>query len=75
MYVDDLLIIAPLKQSVQTIKDLLNYQFAIKDLGPVGYFLGIYVNKILKDFNYEEYRLVSTLIKKGKVLEPAPKGY
>jgi len=65
---------------------VLNYYFAIKDLGLVSYFLGIrvirnrdkglirlsqdtYVNKILKDFNYEEYRSVSIPIKKGNVLE------
>ncbi len=92
VYVDDLLIIGPSKQSVQTIKDVLNHHFAMKDLGPVGHFLGIrvtrnrdkgsirlsqdaYVDKILKDFNYEECRSVSTPMKKGDVLEPAPAGY
>jgi len=92
VYVDDLLVIAPSKQAVQKIKDLLNNQFAMKDLGPVGHFLGIrvtrnraegsirltqdaYIDKILKEFNHEECRSVSTPMKKGEILEPAPEGY
>lgn len=45
VYVDDLLIIGPSKASVQTVKDVLNKQFAMKDLGPVGHFLGIRVSR------------------------------
>jgi hypothetical protein len=44
-YVDDLLIIGPSKEEIQKVKDALNEEFQMTDLGPCQYYLGLRVRR------------------------------
>lgn len=44
IYVDDIILMGSSTTEVQRIITLLNAQFALKDLGPLSYFLGIEVS-------------------------------
>lgn len=45
VYVDDLLIIGPLKKETQEIKDALSKRFQMTDAGPVAYYLGMEITR------------------------------
>ena len=45
IYVDDLLLVGPSKPDIQAIKDCLNANFDMTDLGPCSYYLGMSVTR------------------------------
>lgn len=45
LYVDDILLISKSKNKVERLKKVLNTEFEIKDLGPVGKILGMKIKK------------------------------
>ena len=45
MWVDDLMIFAKDKVTINNVKSMLNESFDMKDLGELEYFLGIWVNR------------------------------
>jgi hypothetical protein len=48
-YVDDLLIIGPSKEEIQKVKDALNEEFQMTDLGPCLYYLGLRVRRDMRN--------------------------
>lgn len=59
VYVDDILIVGNDKDDIQHVKDYLNDQFSIKDLGNAKYFLGVEISKNSSDLflNQRKYTL------------------
>lgn len=49
IYVDDIILTGSSPQVVYVVKQLLHQEFALKDLGPLNYFLGIEVTKTSDD--------------------------
>ena len=45
VYVDDLLIVGPSKEEIQKVKDTLNKEFQMTDLGPCQYYLGMRIRR------------------------------
>lgn len=46
IYVDDIIVVSSRQETVPTLLQDLQKEFALKDLGELHYFLGIEVNKI-----------------------------
>nr|GMD43966.1 putative RNA-directed DNA polymerase [Ipomoea batatas] len=85
VYVDDILVASGRVALIQELKDLLNKAFKIKDLGVLGYFLGIeassyedglnicqrkYALDILNDAGFLDCKLVRTPMVPGSLLSP-----
>lgn len=51
VYVDDILIISDNKQAVDELKDMLDQQFKLKDLGDLKFFLGLEVARTADGIN------------------------
>ena len=84
VYVDDLLIISPNEQTLKELKRLIRSCFEVKDLGKVNYLLGIriqrfedgsismdqnqFIRNMLKEFNMENSKPVSTPLNPGQDL-------
>lgn len=51
VYVDDILIISDNKQAVDELKDMLDQQFKLKDLGDLKFFLGLEVARTANGIN------------------------
>lgn len=48
VYVDDIILTSSLEKFITTIINQLGKEFALKDLGPLSYFLGIHIAKLLE---------------------------
>nr|GMD47282.1 uncharacterized protein LOC109158084 [Ipomoea batatas] len=85
VYVDDTLVASGRVALIQELKDLLNKAFKIKDLGVLGYFLGIetssnedglnicqrkYALEVLNDASFLDCKLVRTPMVPGSLLFP-----
>lgn len=62
IYVDDLLICGNDEVQIDHLKDMLTKSFHMKDLGPIGYFLGLKVDKTYAGFFLSEQKYTRNLI-------------
>lgn len=74
VYVDDVLIAAPSIERADTIKDELSSHFAIKDLGPVSYFLGIKIesHKGERTFYLSQPDMINGIIQRYELSQQPP---
>ncbi|KAM1987067.1 hypothetical protein ACFX15_034380 [Malus domestica] len=72
IYVDDLIIIGDNISEIKTLKQSLHQKFAIKDLGPLKYFLGIEVATSLKGLFLNQRKYVLDLLDEANMMECKP---
>lgn len=67
IYVDDIIVTESHPQLVQTLITHLNHHFALKDLGPLSYFLGIEVSRTGNAFHLCQQKYISDLLKRTEM--------
>ncbi|KAL0392922.1 UNVERIFIED_CONTAM: Retrovirus-related Pol polyprotein from transposon RE2 [Sesamum radiatum] len=80
VYVDDILVMGPLKSLIKEVKSYLDALFTIKDLGYVKYFLGLEVARSPNGMSITQHKYVvdtisdTGMITASSVLTPLPTG-
>jgi hypothetical protein len=69
IYVDDIIITASDPAAITELLQLLNVDFAVKDLGDLHYFLGVEVLKVESSLLLSQRRYILDLLKKTKMHE------
>jgi len=72
IYVDDILITSSLPQGTTTLIQSLRAEFAIKDLGPLHYFLGMEATYTLDGLILSQQRYILDLLQKSNMSEAKP---
>jgi hypothetical protein len=74
VYVDDIIIASSSSAVVDSLLDKLKFDFSLKDLGALSYFLGIEVNKATTGICLTQTKYASDLLKRAGMLacKPAP---
>ena len=62
LYVDDIIITGDDLSSIQELKDFLNQQFEMKDLGHLSYFLGLEITHSTDGFYITQAKYASNLL-------------
>ena len=74
LYVDDIILTASSDSLRQSIMSKLNLEFAMKDLGPLSYFLGIAVSRNSADLFLSQHKYAVEILDKAGMSQckPAP---
>uniref|UniRef100_A0ACD5YA54 Uncharacterized protein n=1 Tax=Avena sativa TaxID=4498 RepID=A0ACD5YA54_AVESA len=72
LYVDDIILIANTSALLQQLTDRLRAEFALKDLGPLHYFLGIEVVRRLDGFFLHHKKYAHELLDRAEMLNFSP---
>jgi len=73
IYVDDILVTGNSKNLVQDFIQRLSYVFALKDLGPLHYFLGVEVTWLPDNTHHlSQYKYICDLLRRTHMLESKP---
>jgi hypothetical protein len=72
IYVDDIIITASDSAAIPDLLQLLNADFAVKDLGDLHYFLGVEVLKLNSGLLLSQRRYIMDLLKKTNMHEAKP---
>lgn len=67
VYVDDIIITGNHQQSIDKFVSSLDTQFALKDLGPLGYFLGIEVTPTAEGLFLNQTKYIHDLLRKASM--------
>ncbi|XP_015575554.1 uncharacterized mitochondrial protein AtMg00810-like [Ricinus communis] len=68
VYIDDILVTNGNSNKIQVLITQLNQPFALKDLGKVSYFLGIQVHSTTKGLHLSQFKCISNLLQKTRML-------
>lgn len=69
VYVDDILVTGDSKSQVEVVIKLLHEQFALKDLGPVNYFLGIDVHQTDDQYCLNQSQYILELLERTNMAD------
>jgi hypothetical protein len=72
VYVDDIIIASSSQDSVVALLEDLKAEFALKDLGPLHYFLGIEVKTINDSLHLSQSKYVSDILKRAGMMNCKP---
>ena len=65
LYVDDMIIIGDDLNGIQELKDFLNQQFEMKDLGHLSYFLGLEITHFIDGLYITQAKYASELLSRA----------
>jgi hypothetical protein len=68
IYVDDIIIISSSSSAVENLLRQLRTDFAVKDLGPLAYFLGIEVSRMSSGLLLSQHKYISDLLTQTNML-------
>lgn len=68
VYVDDVLIIGSCDKEIAKVKDYLNTEFSIKDLGEANYFLGVVIARTVDGLFISQRKYIMGPMPKGTCL-------
>ncbi|XP_070667888.1 uncharacterized protein [Malus domestica] len=72
LYVDDIIIIGNDSLAIQQVIQSLTYEFDIKDLGPLHYFLGIQISSTANGLFLSQQKYVNDLLVKTEMVDSKP---
>jgi hypothetical protein len=72
IYVDDIIVTGPNSSSINSLLSHLQQDFAVKDLGPLNFFLGVEAIKSDHSFYLSQRRYISDLLRKTNMHEAKP---
>ncbi|XP_019195680.1 PREDICTED: uncharacterized protein LOC109189527 [Ipomoea nil] len=72
IYVDDIIAASPSISVIKSVKQFLDKEFKIKDLGPLGYFLGIEASKVKGGMNLCQRKFALDILEEAGFLESKP---
>jgi hypothetical protein len=72
IYVDDIIVTSPNPTSINTLITTFQTDFALKDLGPLHFFLGVEAHKTASGMYLSQRRYISDLLQKTNMHEAKP---
>jgi hypothetical protein len=72
IYVDDILVTGPNQSLIMHLITQLQYEFALKDLGPLTFFLGIEAIPVSEGLVLSQHRYIMDLLKKTNMEKSKP---
>ena len=69
LYVDDMIIIGDDFSGIQELKDFLNQQFEMKDLGHLSYFLGLEITYSTNELYITQAKYASELLSRARLID------
>jgi Reverse transcriptase (RNA-dependent DNA polymerase) len=72
VYVNDLFLISNTSKSALTCTNFLQQKFALKDLGPLNYFLGIEAHNSANDVHLLQTKYIKDLLSKTNMTQAKP---